>query len=896
MSRSVTSLRTAALIIAAWALAFPVDLFSEAPTLEGIQVNSQSLSGTESQNSEASNQVHSEEFSFHPLADSNGHVPYGNFWDNLDSFLRNPANAGLTESFLKKYPPEAVNKFYDRVLLNSEIKAKIEGLGITTENLLALKKECKSLGKPFTLKEIQLSYPSLFSSERADKLSEFYRTVIEHLSSLDEELEQENGSVDSEVTNLSRALIDRLYKINIVNSNFEGTDFNYLSLPQLHMLSWFGIEQENQGRPESPAELQESVDFRVPGGTFRGELGKLAASALLFYRKEVSPVIKIINEDYLPVFESKIKPALQTELANDGELSAQARRFANYSQVLHNWEKNRKAWLGELNRILIKSGQQPVTDNAENTAALRERLRYSIAALTPDNRAKATIALKQLTSANLTLTKLATKIAGDFNGLYQRYKERLSDHQARLKEIEDWIVEYDSHSEDSYASNLQSFFRYLMQQGKIEQADIALQSVTSRCLDLFPDDSLEVLALRKPQDLEAMDANYSPPADTIHERRMVCFADYELRLRDAYPESSSKPFLGDGIRDLNLRLEDLITTAEGVHLKDNPNSSTISLYELSLGFLNSQPDWVPTDYEEIMKSEAEALEWALGGNLVIEKIPDQDAQQEILQLGTGVVHNLSSYDDYRYPTELLWSMPAEGELFKGCWLGLTIGDQWLISRAREQKGYGLKALLNALEPYLGEKGARAYLVQMSMRNKHIVQETHSTENVTPAVFGTSISMTVGDLKGRVGIGYGLKSEPGQTRPVIGQVKVNSLLEWEGIGDFPLEPRHDFIYDGKNGPIYQIYLPLFFIMEESEAGKIRIANATPSAQDWKRSMTEAIGMMPWQEKIQKRPGMRYSNDKIKGLSFGDVLFFNSKVILEGSGARPGSKTPGIFVIY
>ena len=173
MSRSVTSLRTAALIIAAWALAFPVDLFSEAPTLEGIQVNSQSLSGTESQNSEASTQVHSEEFSFHPLADSDGHVPYGNFWDNLDSFLRNPANAGLTESFLKKYPPEAVNKFYDRVLLNSEIKAKIEGLGITTENLLALKKECKSLGKPFTLKEIQLSYPSLFSSERADKLSEF---------------------------------------------------------------------------------------------------------------------------------------------------------------------------------------------------------------------------------------------------------------------------------------------------------------------------------------------------------------------------------------------------------------------------------------------------------------------------------------------------------------------------------------------------------------------------------------------------------------------------------------------------------------------------------------------------------------------------------------------------
>ena len=896
MSRSVQSLRATALILAALALLFPVDLFSDVPTLEGIQVNSQSLSGTESQNSEASTQVHSEEFSFHPLADSDGHVPYGNFWDNLDSFLRNPANAGLTASFLKKYPAEAVNKFYDRVLLNSEIKAKIEGLGITTENLLALKKECKSLGKPFTLKEIQLSYPSLFSSERADKLSEFYRTVSKHLSSLDEELEQENGSVDSEVTNLSRALIDRLYKISTVNSYFQGTDYRYLYLPQLHMLSWFGIEQENQGRPESPAELQESVNFRVPGGTFRGELGKLAASAHLFYGKEVSPVIKIINEDYLPVFESKIKPALQTELANDGELSAQARRFANYSQVLHNWEKNRKAWLGELNRILIKSGQQPVTDNTENSEALRERLRYSIAALTPDNRAKATVALKQLTSANLTLTKLATKIAGDFNGLYKRYKERLANHQARIKEIEDWIVEYESHSGKSYASNLRNFLESLMREGKIGQADIAFQSVTSRCLDLFPDDRLEALILRRPQDLEAMDTNYSPPADTIHERRIICLADYELRLREAYPETSSKPFLGDGIRDLNIRVEDLVSTTKGASLKNDWRNPAVSLYELSLSFLHNQPEWVPNAYEEIMKSESEALEWALGGKLVIERIPSQDAQQEVLPLGEGVIHNLSSHDDYRNPTEILWSVPGEGEQFKGCWLGVTIGDQWLISRNSDQKGSGLATLLKALTPYLGEKGVRAYLVQMSLRNKKVAGGIQSSENLSPAIFPTSISMTVGDRKGRVGIGYGLKSEPGQTRPVMGQVKVNSLLHWEGIGSFPLEPRHDFIYDGKNGPIYQLYFPLYFITDDSADGKISLANETPSIQDWKKAMIKAIGIMPWQEKNLKRPGMKYTNGKIKGISFGDVLYYNSTVILEGSGARPGSKTPGIFVIY
>ena len=894
--RSLVRFNSAGSISAAFlAVLLCGSFFCEEPGMEGLETNRSVVDSGREITQDNRSPSDSADFRRFPSKEPETDTEREELRVSLDAFLNDPGNAGLSDRFLGRFPANLINELQSQILDHPEVHASVAKLGISTQMVQALEMESESLNKPFTLGLILKNFPGIFSHEKKNQRIQFFQEIWERLEklSMDYKDSQKSSFQDefgkAEQRTLPEELLDRLNFLIKLGSNSMVEIPGDGDLTILYLISWFGRVPANQIGLISSKELDRTITFDVPGGSVRGGLGSVASKMHPFYYQEVLPVSKMVSEEFLPLFESKIKPALERDLQREENLAAQARSFARQSYALKGWERSRNLWLKELNTVLTSQGHQPLDESPGSAQALQERFENITASMRPEKRQRALKALKEVTRANLVLARLSSQASANFKNLYARYKTKIEEHGKRIEGIANWILEFNRTSSESYSVTVMKFANQLGQSSRLSRLDVAFQAVTSRCLFLFPSENLQSMAVRTQQDVQNLALGFSLPVDTQNERRLVCLADYELNLREAHPASENEPFLGDGIRDLNLKMGDFLRSAKGRVLKEDPRNPAVSLFSLAMDFFSRKEEWVPEGYDEIMTHEAQALQWALSGKLVLEQIPAADTHSEVLQLGQGVVHNFSA-QNYFEPTELLWRNPVEGELFQGAWLGVMLGDSWLRTREPEQKGQGLSYLLKSLEPYLGPKGVRAYLVQMSMRNKHNSQAGENAKPLdaqTPGVFPTSIPISNGNRQGRIGIGYGLKSEPGQARPVLAQVKVNSLLHWEGVGDFALEPRHDFRHIGKNGPIYQIYFPLYFLeIEPGDEGKFRISREIPPASEWKRALSARVQT--------SRTVFGYQNDKVSRIHFGDVLYFHASAIVDGSGAPLENKTSGIHV--
>ncbi|MBT3783667.1 hypothetical protein HOF92_01750 [bacterium] len=877
---------------------------AENPDTDGIEII-QSPQVAEDQRSKPatdSGLSSSADFRRFPVEDPESEEELRNLKNSFAAFMNDPGNAGFSNAFLGKFPQESSLDLQTKILKNEGLLKTISTLSINSDALAGFDSDLKRQGKALTLQTLLEKFPRAFSNENKESKLKLFQFTWESLEqfSLSQKDSQKKSFQDEhgkeEQRTLPEEIMDRLnYLLRLGSSpSLELADEGQLT--SLYIVSWYVSQKSLKEDLAADKDLKQIIKFDVPGGEIKGDLDTLATRMQPFYYQEVLPVSEMVTNDFQPLFENKIKPALASELSQDEDLALAARSFERQAYALKGWEKSRGLWLKELNRVLTGAGLQPLADQPQSVQLLQSKFRRIAATLDAPSKVRALKALKELTRANLVLARLSAQASESFKSLYSRYKERISEHKNRVEEIVRWIQEFNQSSQKSYSTIIKNFSDKLFQRSQASRMDIAFQAVTSRCLLLFPSENFESMAIRSESDRGGFTQNFSLPVDSISDKRLICLADYELKLRGAYPASANAPFLGDGIRDLNLTLDDFSRTSDGAKLETEPKSPTFSLYALSMGFLRESQEWIPENYAEIMKNESKALQWAIQGKLEVIRLPESESRDEVLSFGQGVVHNLSARN-YFDPSEIIWRTPDQAELFRGAWLAVTIGDSWLMERGQEQKGDGLGFLLKVLEPYLGAKGVRAYLVQMSLRNQYFTQETdssdhpdssHSRMGETPAIFPTSMALSAASLKGRVGIGLGLKSEPGQTRPIVAQVGVQSLMHWEGVGQFSLQPRHDFRHLGKHGPIYQIYLPLYFLQGKSATSdSLNVSKTMPGVSDWKRLFSEKIN--------STKKVFGYENGHVSRLQFGDVLFLDGMAVLDGSGAPRGSKTPGIHVI-
>jgi hypothetical protein len=817
----------------------------------------------------------------------------------FQSFLQDPRNAGLTPTFLKQWNRPALKQLKTGLLDSPKILELFKEMQISEESKALFFQGLTDASPPsiLTLAQVLNHFPQVFSKSQEKLRFLLLQATRQELAKL----------------NMGETLLSRLSFLETLNQSLEPTGLEPLQLSAATILSWElsrpVLERLILAQPETQiwkveqkliynslaSRLNSEVSYTLEGTHLSGKLGQTFLRLNQFHQREVSAVLSHLENDFLPYMEDRVRQ--DPTLLSRTKTTRLVHEIRTRSKTISDWKNKRSALILRLNGILVKQNltlESLETGNPSSLKQLIETLALK-GASTEEQQALLEV-LEELTKAHLGLSYQASLNANRFQDFYKTQKQPLKASKLRLTQAIRWLQAYNASHERNYGSLLSAVAKSL-KQGFPQQfihLNAAFQAMTSQCLSLFPELDLAEIGIHNGTMAEEFAGDFTTPFDSLSEKRQICLADYEIAIRKKSQAGGIEPLFDDGLSSFKLSLKDLENGLTKNSPSFNPKNSEISLFEPLLRLLKQQSP-IRKAGPKLGPLATPAVEWAATGKVGFPGLSERLSTRHTLNLGLGVVHNLSGVNVYK-PRAIELSFPNQEPFWKGFWLGITLGDQWLIDRSPTEKGKGGGVLLRALEPYMKKTGAQEFFIRRNLGDRYLTENKesmawvkdyektllHQSQSIVPVALGSSFTQWLG-------FGFSHPSKALSSQFLLGQVKTTGWFYWEGYGKGKIQPRQDFRHLGKAGPIYQIFIPLFALEPtHTEPRLFRLAQKPMTKNRLIKILKKAI--------LASHNSLRYENSVLHSLHFGDVLYQDGISILDGSGNPPGSPTPGIRPKY